>query len=297
MERRVDASARMSETDGFRRHDAGERRLWVAPAWESAVLTLGLLEPGGCARLLTSATGPSGRSPTAVVTLPDREACLHLRAVRHGGWLAPLWGERLLGTERPLSELRVNAALRAAGAPVPEPVLVSAERRSGPFWSAAVATVHEPDACNGIALLEAGPSPEQAGRALAAAARSVRAFHDAGGRHLDLHAGNLLFRGHDDCLVIDLDKAHRLERVAPGARMAEIMRLYRSLVRRRLLARLGADPCDRFLSAYCDGDAPLRVALLRHLPRERARLALHRLAWPASAKRAQRAKGEQSHDS
>ena len=92
MEQHVDAPSAVSEAAGFRRHDAGKRRLWVAPAWEPAVLELGLLEAGGCARLLAAATGPRGRSATAVVALPGSDACLHLRAVRHGGWLAPLWG-------------------------------------------------------------------------------------------------------------------------------------------------------------------------------------------------------------
>lgn len=279
MERSVDAPPPVSEPDGFRRHDAGKRRLWVAAAWEAAVQSLGLLEAGGCARLLEAGTGPRGRSTTAVVAVPGRDARLHLRAVLHGGWLAPLWGDRLLGTGRPLAELQVTAALRAAGAPVPEPVLASVERRGGPFWSAAVATVHEPDTADGLALLGENPPVGDAERALVAAARAIRAFHDAGGRHLDLHAGNLIFRGPDECLVVDLDKARRLVHVGPGARMSEIMRLYRSLVRRDLQHRLGDDPCDRFLRAYCAGDDDLRHALLRFLPRERARLALHRIAW------------------
>ena len=279
MERSVDAPPRGPKADGFRRHEAGKRRLWVAVGWESAVQGLGLLEAGGCKRLLEAGTGPRGRATTAVVTLSGRDARLHLRAVRHGGWLAPLWGDRLLGTDRPLAELRVNAALRAAGAPVPEPVLASAERRGGPFWSAAVATVHEPDTRDGLALLGAQPPVGDAQRALLAAARAVRAFHDAGGRHLDLHAGNLIFRGHDECLVVDLDKARRLAHVGPSARMSEIMRLYRSLVRRDLLRFLGDDPCGRFLHAYCAGDDDLRHALLRFRTRERARLAAHRLGW------------------
>jgi tRNA A-37 threonylcarbamoyl transferase component Bud32 len=279
MERSVDAPPPVPDADGFRCHDAGKRRLWVADAWEPAVQGLGLLEAGGCARLLEAGTGPRGRATTAVVSLPGRDTCLHLRAVRHGGWLAPLWGDRLLGTGRPLAELRVTAALRAAGAPVPEPVLASVERRGGPFWSAAVATVHERDTADGLALLGQEPPVDDARRALMSAARAIRAFHDAGGRHLDLHAGNLIFRGPDVCLVVDLDKARRLAHVDPSARMTEIMRLYRSLVRRDLLGHLGDDPCDRFLSSYCAGDEDLRHALLRFLPRERARLALHRLAW------------------
>jgi 3-deoxy-D-manno-octulosonic acid kinase len=279
MERRVDAPARLPEIAGFRRHDAGKRQLWVAEDWERDVLELPLLEPGGRERLLAAGSGPRGRSVSAVVPLAGRGEALHLRAVLHGGWLAPLWGERLLGAGRPLAELRVTASLRAAGAPVPVPVLASLERRGGPFVHAAVATRHEPDTRDGIALLSAAPERDRAERALHAAARAIRAFHDAGGRHLDLHVGNLLFRDPDTCWVIDLDKARHLPRVGASARMSELMRLYRSLARRGLLERLGPEAGARFLAAYSDGDAALRGALLRHLPRERARMALHRLAW------------------
>jgi hypothetical protein len=61
--------------------------------------------------------------------------------------------------------------------------------------------------------------------------------------------------------------------------MAELMRLHRSLVKRGLLARVGMRGCARFFAAYTAGDRELRRALLRQLPRERVRLALHQLAW------------------
>lgn len=280
MERRVDAPTHASELHGFRRHDAGSVRLAVAPEWEADALALGLLEAGAFERLLAGASGPRGRAATAIVALPDRGECLHLRAVRHGGWLAALWGDRLLGLGRPFAEVRVNAALRAAGAPVPLPVLAVAERR-GAFWRAAVATRHEPDTRDGIALLGAAPPAERVVQACAAAGRAVRALHDAGGRHRDLHVGNLIFREVPsvECVIVDLDKARRLAEVSPSARMAEIMRLYRSIVRRGLFGVLGDGGCTGFLEAYTAGDSGLHAALLAHLPRERRRLALHRLGW------------------
>jgi hypothetical protein len=42
---------------------------------------------------------------------------------------------------------------------------------------------------------------------------------------------------------------------------------------------VGARGCARLLSAYTAGDRELRRALLRRLPRERRRLALHRLGY------------------
>jgi hypothetical protein len=62
--------------------------------------------------------------------------------------------------------------------------------------------------------------------------------------------------------------------------MAELMRLYRSLRKRRLLAAAGGvRGCAIFLSAYVGGDRALRRALLARLPAERRRLALHALRY------------------
>jgi hypothetical protein len=61
--------------------------------------------------------------------------------------------------------------------------------------------------------------------------------------------------------------------------MAELMRLHRSVVKRGLSEVVGPRGCARFLDAYTGGDRVLRRALLAHLPVERVRLALHRLAY------------------
>ena len=65
----------------------------------------------------------------------------------------------------------------------------------------------------------------------------------------------------------------------PHERMAALMRLYRSLLKRDLLDRVGARGCTRFFSAYTAGNRPLRRALLAYLPREQLRLAVHRLGY------------------
>jgi hypothetical protein len=61
--------------------------------------------------------------------------------------------------------------------------------------------------------------------------------------------------------------------------MRELMRLYRSLVKRGLLEQVGPRGCARFFAAYVDRDRALRRALLAHLPRERRRVALHALGY------------------
>jgi len=273
--------ATRAEPVAFRERRAAERVIFVSDEFESAALALGLLEPGGLERALAAAAGPRGRSRTALVSLPGRSERLHLRPLHHGGLLRGLLRDRFLGLARPLAELRVLAQLRARGAPVPVPVLVAARRVRG-FQRIALATLHEEGAQDGLALL-ARPLPAPAQRAAArAAGRAVRALHDAGARHADLHLGNLLFRagGHAfDVWVLDLDRARLAGPPTPRERMRELMRLARSLVKHGFSRTLGARACASFFAGYTNGDRRLRADLLRQLPRERARLALHAFGY------------------
>jgi len=273
--------ATRTEPIELREQRDGDRVLYVTPEFESAALALGLLAPGGLERILARASGPRGRSRTAVVSLPGHGERLHLRPVHHGGLLRAWQRDRLLGLARPLAELRAHARLRAAGAPVPIPVLVAARRVRG-FYRAAVATIHEEDTLDGIALLASGAGAAMRRQAASAAGSAVRALHDAGGRHPDLHIGNLLFRARGariQALVVDLDRARVAAPLEAAERMTELMRLHRSLVKRGLLAEVGARGCAGFFASYTAGDRKLRGALLRRLPRERARLAIHALGW------------------
>jgi len=273
--------ATRAEPIELREQRDGDRVLYVTPEFESAALALGLLAPGGLERILAGASGPRGRSRTAVVSLPGRRERLHLRPVHHGGLLRALQRDRLLGLARPLAELHAHARLRAAGAPVPIPVLVAARRVRG-FYRAAVATIHEEDTLDGIALLASGADAAMRRRAASAAGSAVRTLHDAGGRHPDLHIGNLLFRDRGariEALVVDLDRARVAAPLGAAERMAELMRLHRSLVKRGLLAEVGTRGCAAFFASYTAGERELRGALLRRLPRERARLAIHALGW------------------
>jgi tRNA A-37 threonylcarbamoyl transferase component Bud32 len=110
----------------------------------------------------------------------------------------------------------------------------------------------------------------------------VRRFHDAGGSHPDLHVKNLLVRERDgavEIVVIDLDRARLQAQVAPRARMAQLMRLYRSLLKRDLLRIVGDGGCTAFFDAYVQNDRALGDALLARLPAERRRVARHALRY------------------
>ena len=200
--------------------------------------------------------------------------------MRHGGLLGPLWRGAIWGIARPAAELRATARLRAAGAPVPRPVLVAARRARGPLWSAVVGTVHVEGARDGIAWLAARPSRAELVRGARAAGAAIRRFHDAGGSHADLQIKNLLLRDarRRDRGARDRPRPRARGRPArPARRMRELMRLVRALHKRGLAEQVGARGSAAALSAYCAGDRALRRALLAHLPRERRRIARH--AW------------------
>jgi len=220
----------------------------------------------------------SGRTATAILALPNRVERIHLRPVRHGGWLASLWHGHVLGYARPVAEVDASERLLAAGAPVPRPLLVAARRARGPLWSAVVGTLHVEGARDGVAWLAAQPSRAALVCGARAAGAAIRRCHDAGGSHADLQIKNLLLRepgGAPEVIVIDLDGARADAPPDPARRMRELMRLVRALHKRGLAEQVGARGCAAAFSAYCAGDRALRRALLAHLPREQRRIARH----------------------
>ena len=271
----------MSER-GLLRETTPGGRLAVANEWQAAVRALGLLAPGALERWLAGApSAGEGRNATALVALPDGGPHVVVRRLRHGGLLGPLLGERYLDPERAVRELEVTARLRAAGAPVPEPVLALALRR-GPFWTHAFASVFEEGAVDALQFLASTPDEARVQRAAAAFGAAVRRFHDAGGRHADLHVKNLLLResrAGADALVIDLDRGAAAAAPDARRRARELGRLWRSLAKRRVAAQVGERGVASFFAAYCAGDRALRDALLRRLPAERRRAAVHRLHY------------------
>lgn len=259
----------------------GRRVAVVRESLASDVRRARLLEPGGWESLFAGAAGSAGRARTAIWE-PGSDARVVLRRVLHGGWLGPGLGPVLLGLGRPLRELAVTEALADAGAPVPRPALVLGERRAGPFWTAVVGTRLEPGTVDGLAFLETRPAPPVLAAVARAAGRAVRRFHDAGGRHADLHVKNLLVRnaeGEPEVLVVDLDRAGREASVSPRARMHELMRLYRSLWKRGQLETVGRRGCAAFFGSYVGGDRKLRRALLAARPREMRRVRRHALLY------------------
>lgn len=262
---------------GFRTLRVGRCLAVLDARLEEAVRAQGLLEEGAVDGWIASAPGARGRAATAVIPLPGLGQRLHLRRLQPGGWLRGLRGEWRGSLARPLAELALTARLRAVGAPVPRPALVLAERR-GPWFRAALGTLYEEATLDGVAFLEAEPEGPRLLRAAAAAGRALRQLHAAGALHADLHLKNLLVRESPSgtrVLVVDLDRSRWLGELHPRQRLAQLARLHRSLVKRRLLDRIGPRGCAVLLRQYLGDDAALRRALRAERPRLRRRLALH----------------------
>ena len=267
---------------GFVTHRAGASLLVAAERFDAGARAAGLCAPDALDRLDRGRAFEVGRAATMLLALPAGGPRVVVRRVRHGGWLGAFLGSALLGVGRPLAELRVSATLRERGAPVAEPAFVIARRRLGPVWDAAVATGAEQGACDALAFLAGAPGRARVVRAARAAGCAVRRFHDAGGSHRDLHVKNLLVREtprSTECIVIDLDRASLRRDLSPARRMRELMRLYRSLLKRRLLDAVGARGLAAFFGAYAGQDRALRAALRARLRWERLRVALHALRY------------------
>ena len=269
----ISAVAPLRPPEAFRRIGGTDSSLLVDPAFEPAIRGLDFMaHPGEPAH---------GRGPSVILDLPGRPERLHVRALRHGGWLGGFWGTRIAGLGRPTRELEATRQLRARGAPVPHPVMVWG-RRHGMLWEALLGTVCEEETRDGITLLASRPDSATIIEAARSAGSAVRKLHDAGCRHADLHIGNLLLRSGDhssEVIVVDLDEARVGSAPGTGRRMRELMRLYRSLVKRGLLESVERSGCNTFLDAYVDGDGNLRQELMRYWRREKLRIKLHSLTW------------------
>lgn len=151
-----------------------------------------------------------GRAVAYAVPLPDERTQVVVRRSRHGGFLAPLTGDRFLPPTRAPHELRVSLRLRDAGIPTPE-LLAYAIYAAGPMLRRSdVVTREIPHGRDlAVALL---PSVEPALKRdmLEATASLFRSLALAGARHPDLNLKNVLLAPDEAdrlrALVLDVDR-------------------------------------------------------------------------------------------
>ena len=198
-----------------------------------------------------------GRAAHPIISLGRELGRVVVRQCCHGGAFGKLTGRWFWGASRALNELRVCAAARERGAPVPEAVGVVVLRGRAGLRRLFVLTKEMPDAVDLRRLLESGVElPTSQRRKIAAAvAEAIAACHQAGLYHADLHVKNVLVQsaqGPDPkAYVIDLDKATLHDALTPRQRLANLARLHRS-IEKWPHTRQAASPRDklRFFRAY-----------------------------------------------
>jgi 3-deoxy-D-manno-octulosonic acid kinase len=204
------------------------------------------------ARVIATATG---RGSAWFLDAARTGAPTVLRHYRRGGLAARLARDRYLWlgerATRAFRELTLLATLEERGLPAARPVAAH-YRRQGLSYRADLLTLAIPRART-LADRLAEPLPEALWRRVGV---TLRRFHDAGVRHADLNARNVLFDGEDQVHLIDFDRG-RL--AVPGAWCG------RSLERlRRSLAKLGgaalADPRSTAWRALLEGYGTPRSA-------------------------------------
>jgi len=183
-----------------------------------------------------------------------------LRHYKRGGWVARWNPDRYLWwseeTTRPFRELRMTAAMHAAGLPVPAPV-AARYQRVGLHYRADLVTVRIPGMRTLSAALADWPLS-----VWTAVGQVLRRLHTAGAWHADLNAHNIVVALPEDAApqvhVIDWDRG-RLQGapLAGGAARGNLLRLQRSLQKLALEAGWrSADAAAAWTAleaAYADG--------------------------------------------
>ncbi len=163
---------------------------------------------------------------------------LMVRQYAHGGALGRLFGAAFLGKARMLKEFWISDYAGSRGVPTSVPVALRVERIAGPFIRAHFVSALIPEAQDLLRFLESAPSdaePVPGRRRLAAAiADAIARMHDAGIVHADLNLKNVLVRHtseEPEAFIIDFDKARWMAAVPLSKRMANLVRLDRSIVK------------------------------------------------------------------
>lgn len=216
-----------------------------------------------------------------------------VREYRKGGLLRGVRGRRFHGRYRPLDELVLHRRLLAARVPVAP--AVGAVVLAGPFgWRGFFLSCEVGQGLDlETYLYDPASHPEWSVReVLAAAGASVRALHDAGVSHADLHLKNLLLDPSTaGVLVIDLDRS----RAAAGPlseeeRLENLTRLARAVEKHRMRGLdVGRRAARRFLGAYAGDAASGDRWLDRIRDRLKSGLPARRLWWRLSGQAGSRA--------
>jgi tRNA A-37 threonylcarbamoyl transferase component Bud32 len=241
----------------------GSRTTLVRPTWRERLAGVDLY-----AAALDAPRAPTLEGRGDLGLLEINGARLLCKRMQHGGLLAGLLGDRYLDPRKPCNELGVVARALARGVPTAEVAAVATERAGWPLYRYWVFSSELPDTVDMRAYMQTRPPRAERIGAIGAAARAVRAMHDAGILHADLHLKNILVRIAGETephgFVIDFDKARVLPRLGVRQRFRNLARLWRSAEKARTTGvRIERADMVAFLRAYAGDELPVYLDLVR----------------------------------
>jgi 3-deoxy-D-manno-octulosonic acid kinase len=204
-----------------------------------------------------------GRGTSYAVALPATAASapgtrVVVRHARHGGLLAPLTGDRFLGSTRAPRELDAALRLAAAGVRTPE-VVAYVLYPAGTLLRRADVATREIEGRDLATVLEGGPSDAERDAAITATAELLGALARAGARHSDLNIKNVLLAGAADgallAWVLDVDVVRFRPPNDSAAAWSNVARIERSFRKRGPLR--GAGAAERDVARLRELAAPL----------------------------------------
>ncbi len=165
-----------------------------------------------------------------------------IRRVKHGGLWGKVMGDLLLGAGRPLQELLNTTTVLEKGAPTAEILGVRLQRYFNnspgnilPLYRAEVFSKELSGTIDLLQLLESPPPATNILRhkreIIRATAAAIRALHETGLYHNDLHLKNILISAERPfkAYVIDLDKSTLYKSLSSDQRVNNLLRLDRSM--------------------------------------------------------------------
>lgn len=242
-----------------------------------------LVNQAGAQRVSTGRAGP--------IHLPAPGTSEHVlvRPYAHGGLLGQMRGREFSDPARAYRELAVCHKAQELNLPVSSPIGLTTQRLSNGKWhmeawswwitNATALSLHLPQL--------AGDTDAKR-ELMAAVAGTLKHGHDAGLLHGDLNARNIIVEqgGKDEgepvywkISVVDLDKAELVPSLTTEQRQSQIKRLFRSLVKERVIPKhLTHAEFGAFIHAYF-GDALTEVQRNNFLKSCRRTVFWHSLLW------------------
>jgi tRNA A-37 threonylcarbamoyl transferase component Bud32 len=237
------------------------------------------------------------RGATVRLSFPEiADGKYMLRRSVRGGILGKLIGRTFTGIRtRMFCETALTAYAARMGIPVADIIIASKEPIKPFLYHGWVLTKEIPDSQNLSSYLNSQPQTlsfeknKEKRTVLASLAKCIARMHDSGIYHGDLHIGNILVQippGEDPRIyLIDFDKSKVVERMSLPKKIKNLMRLYRSVVKRpNLLKKLNYNDIQRFLYAYFGGDRLKRREAERLLKKYFHIIQIHSLWWRISGR-------------